>query len=100
MKIYDTKFNYQTMGGEFTTLKQYDYSRNKSGMIKPKRKVDAAKAALGGEAKINPANELTRYHFFEIILRLACLKYGRMERKIGINPPKEMTSNECFHKLM
>jgi hypothetical protein len=69
-------------------------------MIKTKRKVEAAKAVLGGDAKINPTNELTRYHFFEIIVRLACLKYGRMERKIGINPPKELTSVECFHKLM
>ena len=46
-------------------------------MIKPRKKVEVAKSLVGGEAKVNPTNELTRYHFYELIIRLACLKYGR-----------------------
>ena len=66
------------MSGEFQAVKQYEYDRGKkSGMIKPRKKVEVAKSLVGGEAKVNPTNELTRYHFYELIIRLACLKYGR-----------------------
>jgi hypothetical protein len=48
----------------------------------------------------NPGNELTRYHFFEFVTRMAVHKYIRQKKKIGARKEEPFTPLDCIHKFM
>ena len=55
---------------------------------------------LGMGDKASPDNEITRYHFFELIIRIALQKYSKTKKKVGLRQEVFLTPLECFHKFV
>ena len=52
-------------------MKQYDYKRNAAGKILPINKDAKIRTILGIGDKAAPENEITRYQFFELVIRIS-----------------------------
>ena len=101
LNILDNRFTMHTLSHEFSQTKSFDYKRDKSGRVQPIKQDAKIRALIGGmDSKTNPAGELTRYHFFEFVMRLALHKYIRTKKKIGARKEEPLTPLDCLHKFM